>query len=382
MPITTISVPSQAIPRPRDRTDAPAYRTLPHNFEAEMALLGAILTNNRAYEKVSDFLRAEHFYDPAHVRIYGAAERLIEAGQIADPVTLKNYLEHDGSLEAVGGTQYLARLAASVVTLVNAQHYGRAIHDRYLRRQLISLAEDVADRAYDFDLETAATGQIEQAEQSLYDLATTGEYGAGFQPFSKALKDAIEVAEAAFRRDGSLTGVSTGFKDLDVLLGGLHKADLIVLAGRPSMGKTALATNIAFGAAKALEARSAEAGAGGVVGFFSLEMSAEELATRILAEEAGISAHKIRKGEVGNEDFPRIVQASRALTKAPMFIDDTAALSISAMRTRARRLKRQHGLSLIVVDYLQLLRPTGQSRPENRVQEVAEITRSLKALAK
>jgi len=395
MPITTISAPNQTIPRPRDRTDAPTYRTLPHNFEAEMALLGAILTNNRAYEKVSDFLRAEHFYDPAHARIYGAAERLIEAGQIADPVTLKNYLEHDGSLEAVGGTQYLARLAASVVTLVNAQHYGRAIHDRYLRRQLISLAEDVADRAYDFDLETAATGQIEQAEQSLYDLATTGQYGAGFQPFSKALKIAIEVAEAAFRRDGSLTGVSTGFRDLDVLLGGLHKADLIVLAGRPSMGKTALATNIAFGAAKALGARSADlpspaeagfakagAGAGGVVGFFSLEMSAEELATRILAEEAGISAHKIRKGEVGNEDFPRIVQASRALTKAPMFIDDTAALSISAMRTRARRLKRQHGLSLIVVDYLQLLRPTGQSRPENRVQEIAEITRSLKALAK
>lgn len=363
------------------------YRTPPHNFEAEMALLGAILTNNRAYERVSEFLRSDHFADPAHGRIYEAAARLIEAGQIADPVTLKNFFEADGSLTDVGGTQYLARLAGSVVTFVNATDYGRTIYDRHLRRALIAIAQDVADRAHDYDLEVDAIKQIELAEEGLFDLATSGEYGEGFKTFQTALTDAVDIALAAYKSDGNVTGVSSGFTDLDSMLGGMHKGELLVLAGRPSMGKTALVTNMAFAAAKAYREEIAEDGTkrpvdGAVVGFFSLEMSAEELATRILAEEARISSAKIRRGEMGQEDFNRLVQASQRLAAAPFFIDDSAALSVSAMRTRARRLKRQHGLSLIVVDYLQLLRPPTEHRVENRVQEIAAITRSLKALAK
>lgn len=374
-------------PFPSTRDDATTYRTPPHNFEAEMALLGAILTNNRAYEKVSEFLLPDHFADAVHGRIFAAAARVIEMGQIADPVTLKNFFESDGSLDQIGGTQYLARLAGSVVTLANAGDYGRTIYDRFLRRQLINIAEDVADRAYDYDISVNATNQIELAEQSLFELATSGEYGQGFKTFKNVLTNAVQIAEAAYKREGRTTGVSTGFSGLDALLGGLHKAEFIVLAGRPSMGKSALATNIAFNAARAYREEADGAGGrrqvdGAVVGYFSLEMSAEELGTRILAEESKISSHKIRKGEIGPNDFPAIVAASQTLSKVPLFIDDTAALSVSAMRTRARRLKRQHGLSLIVVDYLQLLRPTIDSRPESRVQEISEITRALKALAK
>ena len=363
------------------------YRPPPHNFEAEMALLGALLANNRAYEKVSEFLRPDHFADPAHGRIYSAAARLIEAGQIADPVTLKDFFEQDGSLAEIGGTQYLAQLAGSVVTFINAGDYGRTIYDRHLRRALIDIAQDIAERAYDYDIDEDAIRQIEHAEEGLFDLATSGEYGEGFRTFSQALTDAVEVAEAAYKRDGRVTGVSTSFTDIDALLGGMHKAELLVIAGRPSMGKTAIATNIAFNAAKALRMEKGEDGEmhqvdGAVVGFFSLEMSAEELATRILAEEARISSHKIRRGEMSQAEFTRLVEASQKLASAPFFIDDTAALTVSAMRTRARRLKRQHGLSLIVVDYLQLLRPPGESQSENRVQEIAAITRALKALSK
>lgn len=367
--------------------EPPSYRTPPHNIEAEMALLGAILTNNRAYERVSEFLLAQHFYDPTHERIFAAIMKLIEQGQIADPVTLKNFFEHDGSLEQIGGPQYLARLASSVVTLINAGDYGRTIYDRFLRRQLIAIAEDTAESAYSYDIDVTATKQIEHTEHALFELATSGEYGQGFQTFSKVLTEAVQIAEAAYQREGRTTGVSTGFTELDAKLGGLHKGELIVLAARPSMGKTALATNIAFNAARAYREEPDETGRakqidGAVVGFFSLEMSSEELGTRILAEETKISSHKIRKGEISRTEFPEIVRAAQTLSRAPFFIDDTAALSVSAMRTRARRLKRQHGLSLIVVDYLQLLRASGESRYESRVQEVAEITRSLKALAK
>lgn len=367
--------------------DPPTYRTPPHNAEAEMALLGAILTNNRAYERVSEFLLPQHFYDPVHEKIYAAIMKLIELGQIADPITLKNYLEHDGSLEQIGGPQYLSRLAGSIVTLVNAGDYGRTIYDRFLRRQLIAIAEDTAEEAYSYDIDVNATKQIEQTEHKLFELATSGDFGQGFQNFGKVLTGAVEIAEAAYQRDGRTTGVSTGFTELDAKLGGLHKGELIVLAARPSMGKTALATNIAFNAARAFREETDETGHkkhvdGAVVGFFSLEMSAEELGTRILAEETKVSSSNIRKGEISRTQFPEIVRAAQTLSRAPFFIDDTAALSVSAMRTRARRLKRQHGLSLIVVDYLQLLRASGEARFESRVQEVAEITRSLKALAK
>jgi replicative DNA helicase len=362
------------------------YRVVPHNYEAEQALLGAILVSNTAYDRVSDFLLAEHFAHPVHGRIYAAAAKLIERGQLANPVTLKSYFEADGELSEIGGQQYLVQLAANAVTVINAEAYGRTIHDLYLRRQLIALGEDVVNEAYSANPDSPALSQIETAEQRLFDLATTGTIEGGFRPFARSLAAAVEMAELAYQREGRLSGVPTGLKDLDTLLGGLHASDLIILAGRPSMGKTALATNIAYHAALSHRA-VAEQGVrrtvdGAVVGFFSLEMSAEQLATRILAEEAGLSSDKIRRGDVGAEGFHRLVEAAQELSHLPLFIDDTPALTVSALRTRARRLMRTHGLGLIVVDYLQLLRPTAGMRPENRVQEISDITRGLKALAK
>jgi replicative DNA helicase len=366
---------------------SPAYRTPPHNFEAEMALLGAILSNNRAFDRVSEFLEAKHFADARHGRIFEAIRRLIDAGQIADPITLKNLFEADGALDEIGGSAYLARLAASVVSILNVEDYGRTVHDRALRRDLIAIGEDVVNNAHGYELGIDALDQIEMAEEQLYQLATTGDYEGDFTPFNTALKEAIDIAEAAYKRDGNLAGVATHLIDLDKQLGGLHSADLLILAGRPSMGKTALATNIAFNAASAYREEVKADGTrevvdGAVVGFFSLEMSSEELATRILAEHSGISSHRIRRGEISAEEFPRLVDAANALSHVPLFIDDTAGLTVSALRTRARRLKRLHNLGLIIVDYLQLVRPSPGVRPENRVQELSEITRSLKNLAK
>ncbi|MGB8274389.1 MAG: replicative DNA helicase [Alphaproteobacteria bacterium] len=371
----------------RDIDGGPTRRTPPHNYEAEQALLGAILANNHAYERVAEFLRPEHFADPIHGRIYAMIGKLIERGQVADLVTLKNFFESDGSLVAVGGTQYLAELVGSVVTVINAVDYAHTIHDLHLRRQLITLGEDVVNHAYSHDPDSNGLAQIEAAEKGLYDLASSGQYDGGFQAFNTSLVSAITMAEAAYKREGRLTGVATGLVDLDKLLGGLHRSDLVVLAGRPSMGKTALATNIAFHAAKSYREGRDDLGRvttedGAVVGFFSLEMSAEQLATRILAEEAGIGSEKIRRGELGQEEFRRVVEASTSLSSVPLFIDDTAALSIAAIRTRARRLKRQHHLGLVVVDYLQLATPSAGARHDSRVQEVSEVTRGLKALAK
>ena len=362
------------------------YRTPPANLEAEQALLGAILVNNAAYHRVSEFLKPAHFAEGVHGRIFAAIAKLMERGQLANPVTLKNLFDQDGALQEIGGAQYLARLAASVVTIINTEDYGRTIYDLHLRRQLITIGEDVVNEAFRHDLDRQAPQQIETAEKRLFDLAETGQAEGGFRPFAAALGEAIAQAEAAFKRSGRTTGVATGFTDLDKLLGGLHPSDLIVLAGRHSMGKTAIATNIGFHAArnyrpaKTPEGRTvAEDGA--VVGFFSLEMSAEQLATRILAEESGVPSNNIRKGEVGSEDFQRFVEASQRLAEVPFFVDDTPALSIAGLRTRARRLLRQQGLGLIIVDYLQLIRGD-ESGSENRVQEISEITRGLKALAK
>ncbi|MDA8233163.1 MAG: replicative DNA helicase [Magnetospirillum sp.] len=373
--------------------DAPAgsaevipFRSPPHNLEAEQALLGAILLNNRSYERVSEFLRPDHFAEPAHGRVYAACGKLIERGQIANPVTLKTYLEQDGALAEIGGPGYLAALASAVVSIINAEDYGKLIHDLHLRRELIALGGDVVNAAYEPSLETSALDQIGQAEAKLYDLATTGQTEGGFEDFRSVLIQAVRQAEAAHKRQGKLSGVPTGLIDLDKKLGGLHPSDLIILAGRPSMGKTALATNIAFNAARAYREEvdalgNRKAADGAVVAFFSLEMSSEQLATRILAEQAEIASHKIRQGELSNDEFERLVTAAQELHRLPLFIDDTPALSISAVRTRARRLKRQHGLGLIVLDYLQLLRGSGATS-ENRVQEISEITRGLKALAK
>ncbi len=365
--------------------ELPSYRTLPHNLEAEQALLAAILVNNEAANKVMGFLRPEHFYEPVHAQIFEAACRLVERGQIATPVTLKPFFEREEALESLGGPQYLARLAASAVTIINAEDYGRTIHDLAIRRELIQIGEDVVNDAFRPTLDESALDQIEQTEQKLFALAQEGNREGGFRSFEHSLTLAIRMVETAYKRDGRLTGVGTGFADLDAKLGGLHPSDLVVLAGRPSMGKTALATNIAFHAATAY-ARTKSAGHevtdGAVVGFFSLEMSAEQLATRVLAEQTDVPSDKLRRGQLSNDDFLRVVKIVQELEQIPLFIDDTPALSIAALRTRARRLKRTHDLGLVVVDYLQLLRPTARSRAENRVQEISEITQALKALAK
>jgi replicative DNA helicase len=361
------------------------FRSQPHNFEAEKALLGAIFANNNAYDRVASYLRPECFADPIHGKIFDAASKLIERGQIADPITLHNFFEQNGSIKDVGGARYLAEIAGSMVSVINSAEYGKSIYDLHLKRQLIELGEQVVNRAYTPEVDDPATMQIEYAEQILYDLATTGEIEGGFQDFKSTVISAIEMAEIAHKRDGQLSGVSTGLRDLDQIMGGLHPSDLVILAARPSMGKTALATNIAFNAAYDYKFKTNEDGEkkiidGAVVGFFSLEMSAEQLAARILSEQAQIASDKMRRGTLTNDEFDKLVIASQQLHQLPIFIDDTPALSVSALRTRARRLKRNEGLGLIIVDYLQLME--GSSKTDNRVQEISEITRGLKTLAK
>lgn len=354
-------------------------RTPPHNIEAEQALLGAILVNNNAYEKIGDFLKAEQFYDPVHERIFAAISTLINRGQIADPKTLRGLFENDPALASVGGAQYLGNLAAGVITVINVADYGHLIHDLHLRRQLIVLGEDVVNDAYRQDLEEPANRQIEAAEQRLFDLAQTGELDRGFVRLDKSLTVSLRMAEEAFQRDSHITGVTTGLRDLDRKLGGLQKSDLIILAGRPSMGKTALATNIAFNAAHAANDSKGE---GAAVAFFSLEMSSEQLATRLLGEHSRVPSDKIRRGEIKRDDFDKFLEATKILSRAPLYIDDTPALSVASLRTRARRLKRiVPNLGLIVIDYVQLLHGSS-SKGDNRVQEVSEITRGLKGLAK
>jgi replicative DNA helicase len=353
---------------------------MPHNTDAEKSLLGAIFVNNRAYESVSEFLKPEHFAYPQHGRIFEACAKLIERGQIADPIVLKRYFEADENLSDIGGPAYLTELAKSAVTVINAGEYGNLIYDLFLKRELIALGEDVVNEAYGGEVEETATSQIEKAEQSLYDLATSGDYEGGFKAFRESVIAAIEMATVAHNRGGGLAGVGSGFKDMDSLLGGMHPSDLLILAGRPSMGKTALATNIAYNASK--DYYESEGREGAVVGFFSLEMSSEQLASRILSEQSNISSDRMRKGELASEEFNRLSAASNTLHQIPIFIDDTPALTVSALRTRARRLKRQHNLGLIVVDYLQLIAGSSTSRNDGRVQEVSEITRGLKTLAK
>src|SRR5260221_7883319 len=359
----------------------------PHNFEAEQALLGAILVNNSAYQRVDEFLRPEHFADPLHGKLYDSLSKLIERGQVVSAVTLKTYVEQDEDMKAAGGAGYLARLAAASVHVINSGDFGRKVHVLYRRRQLIDVGENMVNDAFGSNVEDMALQQIEVAEKKLYDLASAGQIEGGFKPFRTALTEATVAAEAAYHRVGQLTGVATGLAQLDRLLGGLHRSDLIILAGRRSMGKSSLATNIGFNAARAYREEHGEDGKpkavdGAVVGFFSLEMSAEQLATRMISEQAEIPSEKIRKGELISTDFDRVLSVSHELEHLNFFIDDTPALSIAALRTRARRLKRTHGLGLLIIDYLQLLAPSGRTRQENRVQEVSEITRGLKTLAK
>jgi len=382
-----LAEPSKISALPASRNDRIALRSAPQNVEAEQALLGAILINNDTAAQVSGFLAPQHFFEPIHARIFEAMTRLIDRGQIANPTTLRALFERDEALAVVGGPDYMKRLASGAVTIINAEDYGRLIHDLAVRRQLIQVGEDMVNVAYDSTNDESATMQIEAAEQRLYNLAEKGRYDSGFRPFGAALAEAVHNIEAAKKREGHLTGVGTGLRDLDARLGGLHPSDLIILAGRPSMGKTALATNIAVNAARAYREQRDERGDvrvtdGAVVAFFSLEMSAEQLAARILSEETGIASERLRRGQLTEDDFLRLVQASQRLEQYHLFIDDTPAISIAALRARARRLKRLNNLGFIVVDYLQLLRPATSRGADNRVLEIADITQGLKALAK
>jgi replicative DNA helicase len=365
----------------------PLYRTAPHNIEAEQALLGAILVNNEALYRVSDFLEARHFFEPVHQKIYEISSQLVRAGKVASPVTLKTFLPADADIGGLTLSQYLARLAAEATTVINAQDYGRTIYDLSVRRALIVIGEDIVNEAYDAAVDFAPTKQIEEAERRLYEVAESGRYEGGFQAFSQAITTAVDMAAKAYQRDGRLSGIATGLHDLDSKMGGLQASDLIIVAGRPGMGKTALATNIAYNIAKAWQGEVRPDGHittvnGGIVGFFSLEMSAEQLATRILAERTGIPSSTIRRGGINEQDFEVIRDVSLELQNMKFFVDETGGLSIAQLAARARRLKRQRGLDLLVIDYIQLLSGSSKRSQDNRVQEITEITTNLKALAK
>jgi replicative DNA helicase len=365
----------------------PLYRTAPHNIEAEQALLGAILVNNEALYRVSDFLEARHFFEPVHQKIYEISSQLVRAGKVASPVTLKTFLPADADIGGLTLSQYLARLAAEATTVINAQDYGRTIYDLSVRRALIVIGEDMVNEAYEAAVDFAPAKQIEEAERKLYEVAESGRYEGGFQAFSQAITTAVDMAAKAYQRDGRLSGIATGLHDLDAKMGGLQSSDLIIVAGRPGMGKTALATNIAYNIAKAWQGEVRPDGHittvnGGIVGFFSLEMSAEQLATRILAERTGIPSSTIRRGQISEQDFEVIRDVSLELQSMKFFVDETGGLSIAQLAARARRLKRQRGLDMLVIDYIQLLSGSSKRSQDNRVQEITEITTNLKALAK
>lgn len=365
---------------------APGYRTAPHNIEAEQALLGAILVNNEAFYRVSDFLEPKHFFEKIHQDIYEIAGNLIRANKVATPVTLKTFLAADADIAGLTVAQYLARLAAEATTIINAPDYGRSIYDLSIRRELIRVGEDMVNVAFDAPVDFAPREQIEDAERKLFELAETGRYDGGFQRFAQALTVAVDMAANAYMRDGKLSGVATGLRDLDHKMGGLQKSDLIVLAGRPGMGKTSLATNIGYNIARAWRGEIGPDGHmktlnGGVVGFFSLEMSAQQLATRIISERTNIPSSTILRGGITADQFEIIKDASIEMESLPFYVDETGGLSIAQLAARARRLKRQKGLDLLIIDYIQLLQGTAR-RDGNRVQEVTEITTKLKALAK
>lgn len=363
--------------------DADSANELPHSIEAEQQLLGAILTNNDVYDRIASIMNGEHFYDPVHRLIYETAQARISKNALASPVTLKAFLEDDPGLQELGGGAYLARLAGAAISSYAARDYAQMVYDLAIRRQLIEVGLEISERAQKVAVDSDPKDQIIDAEAKLYKLAEQGQTESGFKSFLKAATEAVNVTNAAYQRGGGMAGVSTGLADLDKKLGGLHPSDLLILAGRPSMGKTSLATNIAFNVAKAYKRGAKPDGSdgaieGGVVGFFSLEMSAEQLAGRILAEASEISSHKIRQGDMTEGEFRRFVDAAKKLESCPLYIDDTPALPISQLAARARRLKRTHGLDVLIIDYLQLCRGTA----ENRVNEIGEISMGMKAIAK
>ncbi|WP_417468291.1 replicative DNA helicase [Maricaulis sp.] len=360
--------------------------TAPHNLEAEQAFLGALLYDNEIYHRVADWLKPEHFYDPVHGRIFETASDLIGRGSLADAVVLKTHFDRDDGLREIGGTTYLAVLIESAANNSAATEYARMIYELALRRDLIRIGDELSATATT-DSETQPRKLIEAVEQQLFNLAEAGSTSRGFVSFKQALTESVETAAAAYERDGGLSGISSGLTALDDKLGGMHPSDLIILAGRPSMGKTALATNIAFDVARNYASEEQPDGTmkttkGGVVGFFSLEMSAEQLAMRLIADYTGIPGYMIRQGTIDATQYEEIRDAVLEIQSLPLYIDDTGGLPIGALAARARRLKRTHGLDLIIVDYLQLVTSSRNRPGDSRVQEVSEVTQNLKALAK
>ena len=350
----------------------------PSNLEAEQALLGSILVNNDIIDEISNIINSSIFYDPAHVKIFEVIENLNNKGMIANPITLKNYFEKDNSLSDVGGTEYLIKLTRFSGSAKQASDYAKIIHEMYLRRELIQISDKLSSDSLDASSqEQNAENIIESTEKSLFDLAERGSFSQSFLKFNQALDQTIEMATKAMQSEEGIVGVPTGLSDLDLKLGGLHKSDLIIIAGRPSMGKTALATNIAYNAAQNLLGRQEKSS----IAFFSLEMSSEQLSTRILSEQARIKSDDIRRGKVTEEEINRYIETSRNIYNLPLYIDETPAITIATLSNRARRIKRLFGLSLIVVDYIQLMR-SNSNKNDNRVQEISEITQGLKALAK
>jgi replicative DNA helicase len=363
------------------KESGPGYRQVPHDYETEQALLGAILVNNDAYERVAHFLDASHFFEPLHQRIFDACAKLIRANKLASPVTLKGHFALDVAIQDLGGPDYLVELARFSPTVINAADYGRLIYEMAQRRELIAVGEDLVATAFDPPLEHGPAELIEESEKRLYAIAERGRFGGGFKSFRQSLAGAIAAADKAYQASTHVSGVPTGFHEVDHMLGGFQPSDLLIVAGRPGMGKTSFATNIAFHSAR--EYYRTEGKSGAVTAFFSLEMSAEQLATRILSEQTEVSGSKIRRGKIEAAEFERLAQVSMDLENVPLFIDDTGGLSIAQVAARCRRLKRSNNLGMIMIDYLQLLTGSGSKRSaENRVQEITEITKGLKTLAK
>ncbi|ENN95376.1 replicative DNA helicase [Bartonella vinsonii] len=371
--------------RDNQRDNISSFGEVPYNLEAEQALLGAILISNDALDRVSDFLKAKHFFEPLHQKIFAVASQMIHKGKLANPVTMKPFLPAEEKIGEITVFHYVVRLAKEAITISNAQDYGRVIYDLFLRRCLITLGHQVVHTAFDAPVELSPSQQIERIEQQLFELAEKGKYGGGFENFETAIAKALNMASAAKKRSSRLSGIATHIKTLDEKMGGLQKSDLIIIAGRPGMGKTSLATNIAFNIANAFtrdDQTQEQDNEGGIVGFFSLEMSSEQLATRILSEQTEVSSSDIRRGNLSEQQFTKLIHMTRSLQKAPLYIDQTGGLSVTQLAARARRLKRQHGLDVLMIDYIQLMTGHTKRSSDSRVQEMTAITMALKALAK
>ena len=351
------------------------FKELPNNIEAEQAVIGSILVSNEIFDEISTIIKSNNFYDPMHQKIFNAIENLIYKGMLANPITLKNYFE--GEKDDINVPEYLVKITKFSTSTRQATEYSKIIYDMFVRRELIKISEQTIDTAKVNDLNTSGQNIIENSERLLFDLAEGGSFNSSLLKFDEAMKQTIEMASAAYKNEEGIVGVPTGLRDLDDRLGGLHQSDLIIIAGRPSMGKTALATNIAFNAAQKLQ----DTGKKSSIAFFSLEMSSEQLSTRILAEQSRIKSNDIRRGKISDEQFDKFIETSKNISELPLYIDETPAISIAAMSNRARRIKRLYGLDMIVVDYIQLMKGTFNNK-DGRVQEISEITQGLKAIAK